>query len=114
VVKLSTPTKPHQIYFKKNTILPHLSNILVINKNKKGVKMTKIITSYYPTINVEIFLDEHQDGNYQERLKFGDYSLDDFLMEEDFTQSLKDKIKEFIIEKLKNNKNKSLINWSEF
>jgi hypothetical protein len=35
-------------------------------------------------------------------------------MEEDFTQSLKDKIKEFIIERLKNNKNKSLINWSEF
>ena len=37
-----------------------------------------------------------------------------FLMDEDFTQSLKDKLKEFIIEKLKNNKNKSLINWSEF
>ena len=59
-------------------------------------------------------MDEHIDYTYQERLKFGDYNLDDFLMDEDFTQSLKDKLKEFIIEKLKNNKNKSLINWSEF
>jgi hypothetical protein len=79
--------------------------------------MTKIITSYYPTINIEIFLDEHQDGNYQERLKLGDYNLDDFsniVTDEDFSQSLKDKIKEFIIERLKNNDKKSLINWSEF
>jgi hypothetical protein len=79
--------------------------------------MTKIITSYYPTINIEIFLDEHQDGNYQERLKLGDYNLDDFsniVMDEDFNQLLKNKIKEFIIERLKNNDKKSLINWSEF
>ena len=65
--------------------------------------MTKYEKSYYTIINVQIFLDEHIDHAYQERLKFGDYGLDDFLMEEDFTQSLKDKIKEFIIEKLKNN-----------
>ena len=76
--------------------------------------MTKYEKSYYPIINVQIFMDEHIDHTYQERLKLGDYSLDDFLMEEDFTQSLKDKLKEFIIERLKNNKNKSLINWSEF
>ena len=76
--------------------------------------MSELEKSYYPIINVEIFLDEHIDHTYQERLKFGEYNLDDFLMDEDFTQSLKDKLKEFIIEKLKNNKNKSLINWSEF
>ena len=76
--------------------------------------MSEYEKSYHPIINVQIFLDEHIDYTYQERLKFGDYNLDDFLMDEDFTQSLKDKLKEFIIEKLKNNNNKSLINWSEF
>ena len=91
-----------------------MSSILIINNKQKGLKMSELEKSYYPIINVEIFLDEHIDHTYQERLKFGEYNLDDFLMDEDFTQSLKDKLKEFIIEKLKNNKNKSLINWSEF
>lgn len=76
--------------------------------------MTKIITSYYPIINVEIFMDEHIDHTFQERLKFGEYNLDDFSMDENFTQSLKNKIKEFIIEKLEDSNKKSLVDWSEF
>ena len=44
--------------------------------------MSEYEKSYYPIINVEIFLDEHIDHTYQERLKLGDYSLDDFLIEQ--------------------------------
>ena len=76
--------------------------------------MSEYKKSYYPIINVEIFMDEHIDHTFQERLKFGEYNLDDFLMDEDFTQSLKDKIKEFIIEKLEDSNKKSLVDWSEF
>ena len=54
--------------------------------------MSEYEKSYYPIINVEIFMDEHIDHTFQERLKFGEYNLDDFSMDEDFTQSLKNKI----------------------
>ena len=67
--------------------------------------MSEYKKSYYPIINVEIFM---------ERLKFGEYNLDDFSMDENFTQSLKNKIKEFIIEKLEDSNKKSLVDWSEF
>jgi hypothetical protein len=76
--------------------------------------MSEYKKSYYPIINVEIFMDEHIDYTFQERLKFGEYNLDDFSMGENFTQSLKNKIKEFIIEKLKDSNKKSLVDWSEF
>jgi len=76
--------------------------------------MSEYKKSYFPLINVEVLMDEHIDHTFERRLKFGDYNLDDFSMGENFTQSLKNKIKEFIIEKLEDNNKKSLVNWSEF
>jgi len=76
--------------------------------------MSEYKKSYFPLINVEVLMDEHIDHTFERTLKFGDYNLDDFSMGENFTQSLKNKIKEFIIEKLRDNNKKSLVDWSEF